>query len=236
MATLVYVDGDGVSHTLSKVQLGSASGFEGNTGTVSTISNADYSAMLMTRISRESRELSLTIPVYNATETAQETEENQYLSWFRQSENPGRLEFTRDDGTTRVIDVYVSRGYPTRTRVCSTMSWLKVGFTAVNPYWRAQTPVTTSGSFTNDGDYPATVVITPTADTVTYGGGTITARTGQSIIGVTITITDSEISAVSGSTNVLHRIDLSSSFGLLPVGTSTITGGSMQVTKRWGNS
>jgi len=134
---LVYIDASGISHTLKNVKLGSKEGFEGGTGEVETIMNSDSSGAIMTRMSHDAHTIGLTIPVHAATPALLEAEENKILSWFAQTEKECRLSYTRYDGTSRRIAVYIANGYPIRTYESNTMCWIEVQFVACVPYWSA---------------------------------------------------------------------------------------------------
>jgi len=242
MSSLTFIDSGGVSHSLPDVRLGSKHGFEGNTGTIETISNSTYTAVLMTKISRNSRTIGLTIPVYETTAALLETALSTLYSWFKQTDTPGTLVYTRDDGTSRKIPVYVSQGYPAITsQESNTCVMLEVQFTACDPYWSATTATAISSgtAVTNDGDYPAPVIITANSSAVTFTGsttGTISSVSGQSINGAVITITDDIVTVKSGSVNWLYKVNANSVFPLLNTGTTTVTGASGTFIKRWGSA
>ncbi|HJJ32662.1 MAG TPA: hypothetical protein O0X25_04340 [Methanocorpusculum sp.] len=115
MSSLLYIDANTIPHIIPNVKLGSLTGFEGSTGTIETISNADYTAVLKTRISRKERIISLTIPVRGTSADDLERKENTILSMFAQTDRPGILRYTRNDGTSRETAVYIADGYPVRT-------------------------------------------------------------------------------------------------------------------------
>ena len=115
MSSLLYIDANTIQHVIPNVKLGSLTGFEGSTGTIETISNADYTAVLKTRINRKERIISLTIPVRGTSADDLERKENTILSMFAQTDRPGILRYTRNDGTSRETAVYIADGYPVRT-------------------------------------------------------------------------------------------------------------------------
>lgn len=241
MASFTFIDSSSTSHTIPGVRLGSKRGFEGNTGTVETISNSTYTAVLMTRINRNSRTIGLTIPVIAATSSALESSLSTYLSWFRQTETPGKLRYTRDDTTSREIPVYIAQGYPVVTYETNTFAWLEVQFIACDPYWSSTTAtsITSGTAVTNDGDYPAPLTLIAGASTVTFSGattGSITSVSGQSISSAVITITDDAVTVVSGTSNWLYKVNINSVFPMLSTGSTTITGASGTFRKRWGSA
>jgi len=239
-AHLYYLDPSGEQHLLSDIQLGSKSGFEGSSGELETVSNADSSAVLFSRMNREPLTVSLTIPVHASTPAELEEKENTILSWFRQSTEPGKLVYDRYDNTKRAIEVYVAPGYPVRTYESNTMCRIEVQFIACTPYWSALSPdsVADKATYKNNGDFPATVVYTATANTI-YLDSTVIAKaaSGQSIIALTIRVTDSSVSVTDSSgANCLYKCSTSSTFALVPVGYATILGATAKVTRRWGNA
>ncbi|HJJ56994.1 MAG TPA: hypothetical protein O0X40_02245 [Methanocorpusculum sp.] len=50
MSSLLYIDANNIQHVIPNVKLGSLTGFEGSTGTIETISNADYTAVIVSSI------------------------------------------------------------------------------------------------------------------------------------------------------------------------------------------
>ena len=242
MGTFTYIDSNGAAHSLPAVRFGSLSGTDGNTGTVQTVSNADYSAVIKTRISKTERTIALTIPVQAESAAALETAAGTYLSWFRQSDEPATLQYERDDGTCREVEVYVQQGYPVRTYESNTFCWVEVRFTACSPYWTSteETAFKHNTAFVNDGDYPAEckLILSVTVRYVALDGVQIMAfRDGAYMLTNYVTITDSSITATDTSgNNILYKFTLDSKFPLIPTGEHIYYGCKGTFKKRWGHA
>ena len=242
MVSFTYVDPEGSSHNIPGIRLGSLDGIDGSVGTVQTISNSDYTAVIKTRISAAERVISLTIPVEAGSAAELETNANTILSWFYQSETPGKLICNRDDNTSREVEVYVQQGYPTRSYESNTFCWIMIQLVACSPYWTdtAETAITHNTAFTNDGDYPAECRLTlnVTVKQITLDGDVIMKfRDSSTMQSHYVTITDNAITATDTSgNNALYKFTLSSKFDLIPTGTHTISGCKGTFRKRWGHA
>ena len=242
MSSLLYIDANNIQHVIPNVKLGSLTGFEGSTGTIETISNADYTAVLKTRISRKERIISLTIPVRGTSADDLEAKESAYLTMFAQTDAPGILRYTRNDGTARETAVCIADGYPVRTAETNTFSWIDVKFVACSPYWTDtnETEIIHNTAFENDGDYPAECRLTlnRTVNQITLDGDVIMKfRNGGMMMTHYVTITDNAITATDTSgNNALYKFTLSSKFDLIPTGTHTISGCKGTFRKRWGHA
>lgn len=217
-----------------QIKLGSRSGWYEDTADIQTVSNSEYIGEIVSQITYSKRAVSFQIPVHDDN---LQTAVRNICSLFRPSKQPGKLIYNGE----RYLSCYPS-GTPTVQDVSDTFAWVTVSLTAANPFWYdAGTPtVYSSGdTITNSGDFDAELTMTAAANTITLAVGgttvsTITARTGQTLTGCTIEVSDNTISIKSGSTNVLQRADINSTYALVPPGESVITGANnITIKQRW---
>lgn len=242
MSSLLYIDSNGTQYTIPGIKIGSINGADGSTGTVQTVSNADYTAVIKTRISASERHITMTIPLAAATYENLIEESGEVLSVFRQTNTPSTLRAVYDDGSAREVEVYVQDGYPRRVFESNTFCWIELGFVACSPYWTdtEETEIIHNTAFENNGDYPAECKYTlnRTVNQITLDGDVIMKfRNGGMMLTHYITITDSAIAATDTSgNNALYKFTLDSQFNLIPTGTHTISGCKGTFRKRWGHA
>lgn len=141
---------------------------------------------------------------------------------------PGTLQI-KQGGQTYYLHCRTARGYPairdgTRPDNQARAKVASVRFTAADPYFYGPEVTTTASSITVAGDVPAPCTIVTSSTTSSRTAGGVTKSITSTETGITVAVSDTDITATKNGANKISTFTYSSKFWMLEPGTNTVSG------------